>query len=55
MDDNSHVGKSADRIIKATKTDDGLLIRSNERWSYDYKPLQGDVDYEGLITVLQNS
>lgn len=27
----------------------------DELWSYDYKPLQGDVDYEGLITVLQNS
>ncbi|ADL35547.1 hypothetical protein bpr_I2817 [Butyrivibrio proteoclasticus B316] len=46
MDDNSHVGKSADRIVKATKTDDGLLIRSNEiQWKDGCDPDQSfDID-----------
>lgn len=36
-------------------TQEELEAKINELWSYDYKPLQGDADYEGLITVLQNS
>ncbi len=46
MDGDSHVGSSADRIVQLTKTDDGLILISNEiQWEEGCDPDQTfDVD-----------
>lgn len=36
-------------------TEEELESKISELWSYEYKNLRGDADYEGLITVLKNS
>ena len=36
-------------------TEEELKSRVDELWTYTYNSLRGDVDYEGLITVLKNS